>query len=60
MPFWHLDSTKITTLISEHKLHRYFKLQGDNQPAVLPQKAADAVEEKPSFSGYVNNYSIQL
>jgi hypothetical protein len=47
MPFWPLDSTKITTLSSEHKLHRYFKLPADNQPAVLPQKSADTVEEKP-------------
>jgi hypothetical protein len=60
MPFWPLDSIKITTLGSEHKLPRYFKLPADNQPAVLPKKAADAVEEKPSFLRYVNNYSNQL
>jgi len=60
MLFRPLDSTKITTLSSEHKLHRYFNLPADNQPAVLPQKAADALEEKPSFLRYVNNYSNQL
>jgi len=59
MPFRPLDSTKITTLGSEHKLHRYFKLPADNQPAVLPQKAADALE-KTSFLRYVKNYSNQL
>jgi len=47
MPFWPLNSTKITTLSYEHKLHRYFKLPTDNQHAVFPQQAADAVEEKP-------------